>query len=304
MKRLGLMDVIMDIETKEIVNRSEITAKYIFENGKCEEQDFISNSSRWQQSELGQGAMILNETLQQSPLSPEMSYTFLSINCAFMLPEVYLHSLIIKMTRRETKKKEQPLMCKALMCYAIALPVFQIISWAYTFGIIPHMYPPAETIGTWFCFSVEYIIHYGAIHIGMFSLLVAVMKYLWIVHNDKMKLHGEAKAIALFLILHFGIPLIVSLINLVSNGNKDHMWVVEQCWGNPVEAENDENGLLDYFCYYRQYQIKKYIGENAGNFFEPVLRATCGCLKIFYFLCILNIIEFVLYAYLCKYLNG
>ena len=195
-------------------------------------------------------------------------------------------------------------MCKALMCYAISMPVFQIIVWSYTFGIIPHMYPPAETIGPWFCFLVEYSFHYGLLHIGMFSLSVAAMKYLWIVHNDKMKLFGEAKAIALFLILHFGIPLVLSLLNLVSNGNKDHLYVVEQCWGNPVKARNEENGLLDYFCYYRQYEIKKYIGENAGNFFEPVLRATCGCLKIFNFLCMSNIIELFLYVYLCKHLNG
>ena len=196
------------------------------------------------------------------------------------------------------------MMCKTLIWYAIAMPVWEMIAGGYTFGIIPHMYPPVETIGPWFCFSIEYIFHYFIMYTGIFSLMVAVMKYLWIVHNDKMKLFGEAKAISLFLILHFAIPMVVSAVNLVSNGDKDHFHAVDQCWGNTEEAENDENGVLEYFCYYRRYEIKQYIGENAGNFLEPVLRATCGFVKIFYLLSLSNTIEFVVYFYLWKHLNG
>ena len=304
MKQLDLNASITDIGSKRIVNYSEIAAKDIFEKVKCEDQDFIMNGSKWQQSELLQGAMFLNETLQQPPLSPEMSYVFFTINLVFTIIQIYFHSLIIKMTWRETKKNKQLMMCKALMGYAIALPVFEIICSSYALIIMPNMYPPAETIGPWFCFTTEYIFHYVIIYTGIFSLLVAVMKYLWIVHNDKMKIFGEAKAISLFLILHFAIPLVVSFINLVSNGNKDHMNVVDQCWGHTEQTENDENALLDYFCYYRRYEIKQYIGENASHFFEPVLRVTCGCLKIFYFLSLFNILEFVVYFYLWKHLNG
>ena len=299
-----MMDGIMDIGSKVTVNYSEIAGKYTFENVKSEDQYVIMNESRWQQSELVQGAMFLNETLQHSPLSPELSYMFLLICLVFMIPQIYLHSLIIKMTRRETKKNKQPMLCKALKGYAIALPVFQLICGGYTHIIIPHMYPPAETIGSWFCFSIEYIYHYFVMYGVIFSLLVGVMKYLWIVHNDKMIRVGETKAISLLLMSHFAIPLVLSFVNLVSNGNKDHVNVVDQCWGNTEQTENDENGVLDYFCYYRRYQIKEYIGENAGNFFEPVLRVTCGCMKIFYFLSISNIIEFVVYFYLWKHLNG
>ena len=286
-----------------MANNSEVATEDILQKSKCGDQDLNMNDSSWQEFELLQDVTFSNETLQQPSLSPEKSYVFIIICTVFMVPGIYLHSLIIKMVCREKKKTEYTLMSKALFCYAVVFPVFQMIGIGYVFGIIPHVYPPADTIGSWFCFSIEYTSHFIGIYVGILSLLVAVMKYRWIVHNDKMARFGEENAINLFLILHFGIPLVVSLINLVSNGNKDIIPVVDECWGHTEKTHIDENGVLEYFCYYRRYDIKKYIGEKAGNFFEPVLRGTCGCLKILYFIFFSNITELMAYVYLWKHLD-
>ena len=89
MKLMYLIDDIMDIENKGIANYSEITPKDTLEKGGCEGQDFFTNSSRGQHSQQVQDAIFLNTTLHQSPLSPEMSYIFLTIYVVFMLPELW-----------------------------------------------------------------------------------------------------------------------------------------------------------------------------------------------------------------------
>ena len=294
------------VESKGMKNDSQLVINNIL-NTILEEQNAVANSSAKQQSELPPDVTNSNGMQQQLPISSEMAYSFLVLILILSIPLYYFHYLIFRMTRREQKKKEQPLMTQALIIYAVVFPVSISLSAAYGIGILPHVYPPAEVLGSWFCFLVEYIVHFSGMYAGMFSLLSAIMKYRCMVHNHHLKCYGEDKAVKLLVTLHLVIPSVVSFVNLVSNGDKDHLTTVDQCWSHQSEPKNVDDRFLetigDYFCYNRQYQVKEYFGDAVSTFIEPVLRFICGSQKVVSFLLMSNIIEIFVYYYLCQHLD-
>ena len=106
------------------------------------------------------------------------------------------------------------------------------------FHTIAHVLPNLSSLtGEWLCYCILFARINGYCIIAFNSLLVAVMKYTFIVHDEKARLIGEEKLKKLFLIVAFSVPFTSATIASVTkdiNGFTD----LVSCFGmKEVEDE-------------------------------------------------------------------
>ena len=101
--------------------------------------------------------------------------------------------------------------------------------------------------------------------------------------------------------LHLAIPLTMAAFNSLSNGNRDQIYVVNICWGNNSTGIPDPAD--DIVCSNRQYEVVYYLGENVGQYVEPMLRIICGSITVLYIMICSNLGELILYGLMFRYLN-
>ena len=240
-------------------------------------------------------------------LSPLLSNIFLFTDIFFLLLLFYFHYLITLMIKRENRKKGQNLIKNLLRCYAVITPVAYFVIFCYINVLTRQSTPPSMLIGHWLCESFESVGHFTILYIGGFSLFAAGVKYWFIVHSASAIQFGEEKARKAFLISHFVIPFVLAGLNSASNGNIDQIFWVDHCWGHKRDLEFKNNTIStklgSLFCVNRQYEITNYFGDNVKSHITIGLRSICGSLKIFYFLFLSNIAEFLFYFLVFKYLN-
>ena len=171
-----------------------------------------------------------------------------------------------------------------------------------------YSHPPWIISGHWFCIAFEGICHTSIVYIGGFSVFVAATKYVFIVHSAKAINFGEARAIKICKISHFTLPIIMAILNSISNGRIDQLFWVDHCWSfqgwrfNHMNMSNSEK-IGTFFCLNREYDISDIFGENSKYIITQILRAICGCVKLIYLVFLNNVVEMFLYYRIFTYLN-
>ena len=97
----------------------------------------------------------------------------------------------------------------------------------------PHL---AAVTGEWVCYINAFVTLYGFFIITLNSLLIAVTKYMFIVHHDKMMRLGERNAQKMFM----GVNLIVPLVLTTITGVNKHFYSLQtltSCFGMREEIE-------------------------------------------------------------------
>ena len=243
-------------------------------------------------------------------LDMQTSFILIVADLIVLILNFYFHYLIHRMALRKDRKNSQLVIQNLLACYSVLVPITFLIVFIYLNILLPYAYPPSEIVGEWFCFAYEYFAHAAGIYLGAFSLFTAAIKCWFIVDNARAKGFGEEKIRAIFLVLHLMIPIIISALNSISNGTKDHIYVVNICWSQSETSNkihnnslSDVNESMDMLCSNRQYQTRYYLGESASYYIDPVLRIMCGSIHMFYLLFCSNMCELLLYGLVYRYLN-
>ena len=241
-----------------------------------------------------------NETRPKYLLNPVISYIFLGIDVTLLLPLCYFHYLIWIMIKREKNRKGQNLVKHLLKCYSVIVPISFFITAVYINTLTRYVYPPWLLSEKWFCLIFEFLQHSTIVYIGGFSVFVASIKYLFIVHYDNAIKFGEIRARKIFFVVHLLTPMILALLNSVSNGNIDPIFWVDHCWTYKTDTENTNSSvnekLENFFCVNREYDTSKLFGETLGGIVAWLLRGICGGVKVFYLMILSNLIELVLYG--------
>lgn len=250
----------------------------------------------------------MNSTGSDLLLSHQAHYIFLGMDVTLIAPMIYFHFLMKSMLKRENKKKGQNLIKNLLVGYVGVIPFSFLAIAVYVNALTTYLKAPSSWIGPWFCIIFEIFGHIDIVYIGGFSLWAALIKYWFIVHNNKATKFGEAKARKILFVAHIMVPVILSFLNSISNGKTDQIFWVDHCWG-PIKSNTsteDRNGktvVQNVFCVDRNYDLPIYFGESAANVVTKILRTTCGSLKLTYLFFLSNMIEFFLYFLIFRYLN-
>ena len=269
--------------------------------------EFLKNDSFGHNLVNLQYPVNISNTIDHNLPSSRFASFFLVLNICLLVPSVYLHFLIVRMVGREKKKVGGTLHGNALAIYAKFVIFTQLMVIININGIMSYIYPASNNVGSWYCYTVEISFHVMGVYTGIFSLLLATMKYWFVVHNEHAKKVGVERSQMVFIIIHILVSTILPLFNAVSNGDVDHYYWVNQCWGNQVgnlEIENNFWNIVgEEFCYFRTYQLNYYIGAAASEFWETCLRILCGGVTMFYILLFSNILELIIYLKLFKHID-
>ena len=257
-----------------------------------------------------------NSIVQQDPadfyatssgMSSESSIIFLVIDFTILIPVGYFHYLIKCMVRREKEEKGHGLIKNLLECYVIIVPFVFFCCMTYVHIILRYTSIPSRVFGDGFCYVYEIFAYSGGMYVGAFSLVAAIVKYWFIVYNAEAKRIGEQKIKTIFTAAYCIIPIIIALMNSLSNGTTDQNMWVNRCWRKRPEQDVKDNTTIeedhDFFCYNKEYDLEDYVGTDASNFLIPILRGMCGSVKLLNAVFFSNIAELVLYFLIFRYLN-
>ena len=244
-------------------------------------------------------------------LSETSSYIFLTIDITLLTILVYFHSLLHLMLKRENQRSGQDLLKDLLSCYIVITPVSFLLIFSYINIFAIYSESPSTLIGSEFCDVFETMGHATIVYIGCFSVFVACVKFCFLNKHASTIQFGEDRAKRIAVIFHLVIPILLGILNSISNGDKDQIFWVEHCWGfngrsNTSGTGNEEYGMLrEIVCLDRQYEeVNRFYGDNDTRTIVATraLRSICGAVNIFYLLFLSNGMEFIIYIFVVRYL--
>ena len=244
-----------------------------------------------------------------SNLNSKLSKTLLAFETVWMVGCFYLHYCLYRSTTRKDFRNKIFIIGKLLTCYSLLAPI--AVSYGFMYGniFLTYNYPNSENLGAWFCFTNQYVCHLTIMYLGAFTLFTASMKYSFIVHNDKAERFGVERIKSKVLILHVVVPITMSALHVISQGNMDPMIGINRCWGNEGSGTNNvtlfgsTHSSTDIFCQDRKYEVSEYVGEQLAEYIEPLLRTMCIGVSSFYIFTTCNMMELVLYFLLFRRLD-
>ena len=112
--------------------------------------------------------------------------------------------------------------------------ISQMIFWPLTIFLISvtnFIYPLNELIGSWFCTIVVPINTFLSLVIFSHSFLSSLMRYLLIVHSEKVEAWGKEKVKKLFVFLAVLLPLLITFWKEVDGSELHPISYVNKCYG-------------------------------------------------------------------------
>jgi len=167
--------------------------------------------------------------------------------------------------------------------------------WLIIPSIIDFIHPLGELTGEWFCFLVQSLANFHFIVVMNQSFIIAMMRYWFIVQEERVKNYAKAKTKRIFVCLSIFIPLFMVIWATAENAELSPFLFVNRCYGrdhqvfliniSPLQVSNP------YFCQFGNYSDK----EIYGKIVEIFKRATCIFKTTLMFLMACNLTEGVIY---------
>jgi hypothetical protein len=108
--------------------------------------------------------------------------------------------------------------------------------------------------GEWYCYLAKELRYYGSLYVTTHSLVVSIMKYILIVHWQKVRDFGKEKVTNIFFFVNFLHPFCTAAIHLIIRS--DFLWVhdvfrkliyvlvTQITTGDKTELEHQPNGII------------------------------------------------------------
>ena len=167
-------------------------------------------------------------------------------------------------------KKENGLVNDVARLYILSLMIGGPF-WLLFSSTIEFIHPASEVIGNWYCFVCSFIYHLCFYIISFHSFIVALMRYFFIVHENKVKAYGKEKVKRIFVFLSFLVPLTLDVWNELNFRELNALSVVNRCYGIDhktflIEASTSNAAKLA-LCKYGDFEKDAAYGELI-----PILR--------------------------------
>lgn len=171
-------------------------------------------------------------------------------------------------------KNEQSLTTEVVKVYIAAL-IVMCPYWLVFSTIVDFIHPVNQVIGHWFCAFGTFIMYLCFIIIAFNSFVVGLMRYLFIVHIEKVKFYGKKNVRKFFLVMSIFVPFLLNVWRTVDSPAKDPMSFINKCTADYhrvflIELSSSHmNGKG--FCPTMQYDE----GDIYGKFIAVVGKISC-----------------------------
>ena len=128
----------------------------------------------------------------------------------------------------------------------ISHAIVMTVNWGYfmPFQVITHIVPSLGSyIGNWICYVSAFLTFFCYQAMIVQSLLIAAMKYIFIVHPWKAKSFGEERIQKIFSIMHMIYPTIIALASMVASDFQTRSYIMS-CFGDSYRSAFSDS----FFC--------------------------------------------------------
>ena len=256
------------------------------------------------------GASTSNTTMPLQNLAQEVdtdnsSSTFQPIDTTFLLVLVpivgiiaiianYINYLVLRMAKRD-KSLLNCLLPDFAMNFLVGGPAI------YIFGVIISTLsePASDVIGVWFCHLYSILGYLWLFKAWLFSLLVSLLRYFYIVHNGRITEYGLARVERIFRILYWAVPTCLVILHTSLRTGYDPTPWANHCYGWPPGSSSTNTWWYQIerqFCVYNEYGF-------TNRYAERGLRIVCAlnvgaCILLFS-----NFVEAIVYYMIYRHMN-
>ena len=191
---------------------------------------------------LSPGMIIENLDLYFQPVPDPITATiFLVIMLILVAVGSYISIKVMAIL-----KKEDSLLTGTIHNFMVS----QLISWPLTVFIINvtnfiHSFPPM--IVQWICPIAKFFLYFCMNFTNAHSCITAVMRYVFIVHNERVQSIGKEKVKQHFLACSFLIPLLLTLWRTIDGSELDTFSFNNKCYGIHHKSFLIETSTLNVF---------------------------------------------------------
>ena len=226
-------------------------SNYRFNSIKLDRGDLSTMKSTTSSSNLLQSSSTdVNSSAFQS-----VDTTFIIIMVSILVPlgviAIYMHYLVLKMSRRD-----KPLLNCLLSDFAWNFLVGGPLFWLLNSLSITTADPAKEIYGAWFCHLYSIVGYVWLFNVWIFSLLVALLRYLYVVHYGKILEYGMERVGNIFRIVFWAVPTSLMILHICLRTGHDPTPWINHCYGWPLGSSSSASWLYKVereFCIYNEY---------------------------------------------------
>ena len=176
--------------------------------------------------ENSSGSVLQDLDLYYQPLKdPAIGIIICSIRLILILIGEFVHSRVLILIKKENGLvKEVTMICT--ITNMIVWPFWVIFTSGTDF-----LHPINEIIGKWFCSLSNLFMFYSFSIISFNSFIVAAMRYLFIVHKEKVEKFGKRKTKTVFLFFNLFVPAILVVLDVIENAELNPLSYINKCNG-------------------------------------------------------------------------
>ena len=232
----------------------------------------------------------------QPVLPPETAFTFFLIRITLVIVGECFNVKVF-----ELMKKENGLVKYITTVFVLVQMVFWPC-WLVLVTLTDLIISPNKAVGNWFCDVGNFVFYFLGNVIMFHSFIIAVMRYVFIIHNEKIQRYGIEKMKKIFLILTVTMPLLVALLKVIEAAELGSMSFINKCYGIHHKTFLVETSTLDIFeqifCQFEEY--------GQGGSYERVVpfirQGSCIATKSVMLITGLNISEGIIYIMLLSHM--
>ena len=218
--------------------------------------------------------------------NPEISITFLILKSIIIIIGEFLNKYTLKFLELQDGLVND-ILKMFLRVQMVYWPVTVLFSTTTDF-----FYPLRDMVGVWYCsFGFLWIVC-GMTLILFHSFIVGLMRYVFVVHNERVVGYGKERAKKLFFLASILIPVFVTLWGYLNGRDTSAISSLNKCNGVHHQAFLIENSIDSTmkrnFCVFEKY-------EHEGEFLATMRRVSCKLYSALYVLMGFNVVEGLLY---------
>ena len=248
-----------------------------------------------------QNGLLIDEIdLYYQPVqNPTIGITFFLIKLPILILGILLNIKVLSLIKRETSVVNDVTKV-ATYAQMIFWPIFLCFTTATDF-----VHPLNEILGEWVCDFGWFITYFFTSVFSLHSFIVALMRYCFIVHNDKFeKGLRKERTKQFFLFLSVLIPLLMVIWGAISRSELDILSYINKCNGKHHKVFLVETSTIDVlrrnFCEFDGYDSANF---PFGQIIDAIKRVSCIARTTVLVLMVLNFTEIIIYYKIFSHIN-
>ena len=170
------------------------------------------------------GEILENINLYHQPVEdPLIATIFLLIKLCLVIAGEYLFFKVFELMKKEKgilKEITQLLMCIQSFFWPFCL---------FFTDTAAFIYPMKDVLGEWYCYFGKFLFYFLAHIIISHSFIAALMRYIFVIHQDEANFYGKEKIKRFFLFLSVFLPLLGALWEMLDGVELDGMSFINRC---------------------------------------------------------------------------